>query len=361
MMHAEVVKGGTISPILRHSLLVRSGNGRKWVAPLKLACFPVLFVAVMATGFLTSNAEAQESGTAQVEHKPAMVFPGATRAMVLGSTLAGERIVSVGDHGVILLSDDGGKSYRQARSVPTRATLNSVQFISSHEGWAVGQWGVVLHTVDGGDTWTLQRDDRAADRPLWTVWFKDANVGLAAGLWGLLLRTADGGKTWAEVSLPSSSDSGRGSDKNLFSLFPAREHEIFIAAERGTVFRSSDDGQTWREMNTGNAGTFWTGMATKNGTLLVAGVRGRIFRSEDNGATWAEVSSGSKSSITSMAQLPDGRIVAVGLDGITLQSIDGARSFSLTARGDRLPLTSVVSSPGGAPLVFSANGPVTAN
>jgi len=292
------------------------------------------------------------------KHRPALVFPGALKATMLGATQAGQRIVAVGDHGVVLLSDDQGKTFRQAKVVPTRATQNAVSFVDDKEGWAVGHLGVVLHTVDGGETWTMQRDDLSSDRPLFTVWFKDSKLGFAGGLWGLLLKTTNGGNSWEEVKLPVAPDRKK-ADKNLFALFSNKKGDLFIAAERGTVFKSKDGGQTWKEIVTGNPGTLWTGVALKSGTLIVAGLRGRILRSEDGGEHWSEVDSGTKSSLTGITESIDGRILAVGLDGVSLQSANDGRSFSLSSRPDRMALTAVVSSTQqGEPVVFSENGPV---
>jgi photosystem II stability/assembly factor-like uncharacterized protein len=83
----------------------------------------------------------------------------ASHAMLLASARAGARIVAVGDHGVVLLSDDNGKTFRQARTVPVDAALTGVSFVDARQGWAVGHWGVILHSEDGGETWTVQRSD----------------------------------------------------------------------------------------------------------------------------------------------------------------------------------------------------------
>ncbi len=54
-----------------------------------------------------------------------------------------------GERGIVLLSDDAGVSWRQAK-VPVSVSLTAVQFVDAEQGWAVGHLGVVLHTQDGG-------------------------------------------------------------------------------------------------------------------------------------------------------------------------------------------------------------------
>lgn len=321
-----------------------------------VACLLSLSLLLPPSLSLSAQQPAEPAG---FKHRPALVMPAASKAMMLGAALAGQRIVAVGDHGVVLLSDDQGKTFRQAKAVPVRATLNAVSFVGDKEGWAVGHMGVVLHTADGGETWTMQRDDLGSDRPLFTVWFKDSKEGFAAGLWGLLLKTMNGGYSWEEVKLPISPGRKK-ADKNLFALFSNQKGDIFIAAERGTLFKSKDGGQSWKEIATGSPGTLWTGVALKSGTLVVAGLRGRFFRSEDGGEHWVELNSGTKSSITGIAETPDGRIFAVGLDGVSLQSMDNCRSLTLASRPDRLALTAVVLNSKGVPVIFSETGPVSA-
>jgi photosystem II stability/assembly factor-like uncharacterized protein len=278
----------------------------------------------------------------------------APRAGMLDATRAGRRIVAVGDHGIVLLSDDDGATFRQAMSVPVSSTLTGVSFVDDHHGWAVGHWGVVLATVDGGESWSLQRQDLAEDRPLFSVLFRSADDGIAVGLWSLLLRTTDGGRHWQSVTLPPPPDGGK-ADRNLFHIFAGAGASLFLAAERGTVLRSDDGGATWRYLSTGYAGSLWTGLSLPDGTLLVGGLRGRLFRSEDGGATWQPLAVATKSSITGLAAAAGNAVLAVGLDGLEATSGDGGKSFQTRMRDDRATLTAAVAT-GSGWLLFSDQG-----
>ncbi|WP_227816283.1 WD40/YVTN/BNR-like repeat-containing protein [Nitrogeniibacter aestuarii] len=282
-------------------------------------------------------------------------FP--TQTMMLDAARAGARIVAVGDRGVILLSDDDGKRYRQARSVPVGATLTSVSFIDEKNGWAVGHWGAILRTTDGGESWTQQRLDVAEDRPLFAVHFTDAQHGVAVGLWSLVLRTDDGGAHWLPVELPAPPGE-RFADRNLFAAFGSGRI-FYVAGERGTVLSSHDGGQTWTYHMTGYRGSFWTGTAFDDGTVLVAGMRGNVYRSSDGGMQWTEIDSGVRTSLTSIQHL-NGETLAVGLDGVILSSRDEGRTFKVTQQADRQALTAVVPLRDGAAALFARGGVVPA-
>jgi len=290
---------------------------------------------------------------------PALHAASPTRAGMLGAAAAGKRIVAVGDHGTVLLSDDAGKTWKQARDVPTRVVLTSVCFTDDKQGWAAGHWGVVLHTEDGGETWKLQRQDITVDQPLFSIYFMDGNNGVAVGLWALALRTSDGGATWTAVKVPSPP----GADKtgpNLYEIFTGKGGSpLFVAAELGVVYRSDDGGQSWNMIITGNRGSLWAGLCLQDGSLLVAGLNGKILRSPD-GKTWTPVESGVTGSITDLAQGPDGSVIGVGLEGAVVTSKDGI-SFTANPRPDRASLTAVLVTAQGSPLLFSKDGVVGTN
>ena len=97
-------------------------------------------------------------------------------------------------------------SYRNFPEQKNDARLNDACFVSTTQGWAVGDRGTVWRTTDGGNAWTLE--ETPTDANLFAVSFLDENYGLAVGGrvlpishagQGVILRTIDGGKTWGEI------------------------------------------------------------------------------------------------------------------------------------------------------------------
>lgn len=291
--------------------------------------------------------------------RPAQRVPQAAQAGLLASTRAGARIVAVGERGVVMLSDDDGRSFRQAREVPVDVTLTAVSFADARRGWAAGHWGTVLATTDGGETWVRQHQDVRSDQPLFALHFFDAQQGVAVGLWSLVLTTADGGQTWSEQKLPPMAKAKK-ADLNLLSLFADGRGTVYATAEQGQLLRSADQGQTWQYLDTGYRGSLWAGAVLADGSLLVGGQRGTLMRSADAGSTWERVPLQSKSSVTAIA-VREAQVTVVGLDGLQLHSSDGGKSFLADTRPDGLSLTSVLGRPGGGqPLLFSRRGVVAA-
>lgn len=320
---------------------------------------PKLSVVALAISALTlptavNALDAQPSrAIPSLKQPPRLVAPA--KAPVIAAALAGKRIVAVGDYGAVILSDDG-KTYRQAKTVPTRAVLTSLFFLDDKRGWAAGHDGTILATADAGETWQLLRDEPGKERVLLSLWFENALHGLAVGQFGLVLETDDGGKTWRERQLV---EAGEQAEKHLMQIFAGANGLVLVAAESGSIFRSEDNGRTWKVIQTDNKGSFWAGKALADGSLLIAGMRGHIYRSDDRGMTWKEVPSGTQQSFTEIIQRDNGSVAVIGNSGIVLDSQDSGRNFSIAVRPDRANLTAIVARASGDAL-FSLSGAIAA-
>ena len=112
--------------------------------------------------------------------------------------------------GAVFLPAGGAGAQRQGDPVPvtteqlesdTRQVggrrLNAVWFATHERGWAVGGGGVIIATDDGGRTWRPQASGVGDD--LYDVKFFDEFEGWAVGRDGAMLHTKDGGRTWADA------------------------------------------------------------------------------------------------------------------------------------------------------------------
>ena len=92
----------------------------------------------------------------------------------------------------VLHTTDGGATWTD-QATGENDSLYAVRFISATEGWATGDWGTILHTVDGGATW--ERQVGATLDTLYDIEFVDADHGWLIGM-ASVLATTDGGATW---------------------------------------------------------------------------------------------------------------------------------------------------------------------
>jgi photosystem II stability/assembly factor-like uncharacterized protein len=257
----------------------------------------------------------------------------AVRSLLLDVTVNAARVIAVGERGCVLVSEDSGAAWNQAK-VPTRSMLTAVTMVDDKNAWAVGHDAVIVHSSDGGHSWTRQFYAPEEERPLLDVWFENADHGIAVGAYGLFLETADGGTTWEHRSFDQE-------ERHWNAVTRSLDGTLFVAAESGVVFRSRDRGKTWELLETPYKGSFFGGLALSDGSLLVFGLRGNVYRTADGGQTWQHIQTDRKISILNGYQCTDRTVVLVGLSGTILISQDNCTSFRSANRPDRKGLASV--------------------
>ena len=77
---------------------------------------------------------------------------------------------------------------------PPPLSINEVAFGKFSEGWAVGENGEIIHNLDGGPIWKLQRT--STGKNLTSINMKFAPLGWAVGTNGVIQRTVNGGEYW---------------------------------------------------------------------------------------------------------------------------------------------------------------------
>lgn len=246
--------------------------------------------------------------------------PLAEQALLLDVTNTGDRLVAVGDHGHILLSRDGGRSWKQS-PVPTRAMLTGVSFPDARHGWAVGHDGVILATTDGGETWQRQDDGHNLETVLLDVYFRDTRHGFAVGAYGKFYATADGGKNWT-VGKPAPDD------VHYNRITGGPDGYLYLAGESGTVLTSADNGRTWTRVEVPYDGSLFGVLPLGQDGIVTYGLRGHILRSDDHGGSWEPLNSEVKVLIMAGHRLRNGTIVLGGQGGNFFVSRDGGHHFT---------------------------------
>lgn len=297
---------------------------------------------------------------------PAIAFDEPTRMQLLDIARAGDRLVAVGERGLVIVSDDHGRTWRQA-AVPVSTTLTAVHFPRPDHGWVVGHAGTVLHSADGGESWALQLDgnqvnakyleytlaqveqleqalleavdeaageavgealegaleeatfaaEDAADAvitgpadPFLDVLFVSADAGFAVGAYGMLYRTADGGANW-DIAIAGIDNAYR---YHYYDIASAADGRLYLSGEAGLLYYSGDNGATWTRVEGVYDGTLFGVLARAN-DVLAFGLRGHVFRSLDDGRNWVELESPGRSSFYGGTLLADGKALLVGAGG----------------------------------------------
>jgi photosystem II stability/assembly factor-like uncharacterized protein len=275
----------------------------------------------------------------------------------------------------------GSRQPSLADTLAEDAALRDACFLDGRHGWAVGDRGVILRTDDGGRRWL--RQNSPVDSPLASVWFADDQRGWAVGgvttpythsTRAVVLHTADGGYSWAELPAP-----------NLPRLRGVR----FFDAQNGVVFGDSnalspsgvyetrDGGQHWEALHALDRHAWLAGSFPARGQGALVGPAGNVATL--NGGT-VEPLVASKGELLAhdirlagrgVSLAKDGLGCLVGDGGLLLMTKDGGHRWSrpegappqaapgvfnwraVARRGDRIW---VVGTPGSAVLASEDGG-----
>lgn len=321
-----------------------------------------LLAAVLA-GIAASSAASLDPGAL-----PAESARLAAQSLLTDLAQAGARIVAVGERGHVLLSDNKGQTWRQAKSVPTQNLLTGVCFSDERRGIAVGHDEIILTTADGGETWRRQHYAPEAQQPLLDVLCNGSDA-IAVGAYSVYFSSSDHGATWSERKFAPTQPAAPKAqtrdaaddlteDFHLNRIVGASGSRLYIAAEAGHLYRSDDAGATWIALASPYEGSFFGVLPLNGDSLLAYGLRGHLFRSDDTGATWRKIETHTEAMLNDAVRLPRGGVAVVGLSGAVLTSEDDGEHFALAQQSDRKGLSAVLPD-GASELVTVGEGGVT--
>ena len=245
---------------------------------------------------------------------------------------------AVGHDGVILATSDAGRHWtlqfdgKRANAQVLAAAQGRVTLArETHDEAALKEAQAELDDAQAAQ-------QAGASRPLLSVWFRYEREGFAVGSYGQIFRTDDGGKTWAFVGgLPNP-------DKLHYNAIGATPGgSLVIAGEAGRVYRSANKGATWTLLETGYKGHLYGVLgvpsATRSGaeSLLAFGFGGHVFRLDDEARGWEQRVSGARKSLVAGA-VRGATVVLACQDGGLVTSRDGGATFQYLPGDAPLPL-----------------------
>jgi len=144
--------------------------------------------------------------------------------------------------------------------------FTAVRFLDEMNGFALGEFGMVIVSQDGGDTWE-QREAIPNEFYPMAVDFLDINTGWAGGLDGVIWQTLDGGNTWERQQSVTSAP--------IYNIH-ADEHGVFAVGGSAKLVELRDG--NWQNFDGApEVLAFMRGLdALDDGSLLVAGGGGTL-------------------------------------------------------------------------------------
>jgi photosystem II stability/assembly factor-like uncharacterized protein len=209
------------------------------------------------------------------------------------------------------------------------AALHAVQFVDGREGWAVGDEGVVWHTINAGKSW--ERQPTGVRGSLRSVHFFDPYVGwivgreeTAAGSVGVVLYTQDGGIHWRQAlrnTLPGFNRVCFADEKNGYLLGDGSD------AYPSGLFVTHDGGKNWRAVPGPRCPSWYAADFTASGEGALGGAANHLGIVQRDRLTRKECEADLGIRAVRGLQLRDRDGIAVAEGGVVLVS-DGSSGVS---------------------------------
>lgn len=260
-----------------------------------------------------------------------------------------------GDQRLILYTSDSGKTWqRQSKKSKWTQYLfvnRGVHCVDSQNVWIVGDRNLILHTSTGGLIWYPQISGleplavMGVKRPidLFDVHFTDKDNGWAVGFFGTIIHTGNGGLSWERQR--------SGTYEILWGIHCVDKNNCWITGGRGTILHTTNGGKKrlgflggWKKQASGTEADLYGVHFVDKDNGWICGVGG-ISHTSNGGKTWQTQARFDKTVLYKVFFVDKNNGWAVGADiksdtSVIKYTTDGGKTWSSQSIG-KLGLRSI--------------------
>ena len=230
--------------------------------------------------------------------------------------------LAVGSYGLMRETADGGATWTTADPLTTKALLGVTA--AGDTQIVVGQQGTIFRRVEGAD-W--KQVEAGLTQRIMDVDLNDSGLGYIVGEFGFMAKSEDAGLTWTMVTKDWESVNEEGYEPHLYSTVVKNDGTIFVAGEFGLIMMSTDRGQTFKQVHGGDEGVFAVHFAKDgSGSGYAVGQEGLVLKTLDAGSTWSSVAIDTNSNLLGVWS-GNGEVVVTAIRDL-LRSNDDGKSFT---------------------------------
>ena len=223
--------------------------------------------------------------------------------------------------------------------------FNKVVFINKTIGIIVGNAGIILRTDDAGKSW--QHVGSFGEQDIHSVIHADGRV-IAAGAGGIILVSRDLGKSWIKTNEVG---------KNILDIAMWSSNEILLVGEQNVALVSDSGGFINGSMGH-IQGDFNSITINDNQQSLIAGLAGTIYKSKGSLQSFEKVTNKNREDILSIALNNIGYALAATGQGTIYQSKNYGETWKVVLQDRSKIFSSVLIDDGGISYVVGVEGVV---
>lgn len=233
-----------------------------------------------------------------------------------------------GSLGLTFSSTDAGRTWVKMPT-PTFNYMRDVFFLSQSEGWLAG-YGRIYHTTDAGGSW--HKTSLQERYQLQGIAFHPDGWGLAVGADGIILRSVDRGETWNLIGPESTTL------RSLAIAGTATTTYGFCVGDHGTILLTQDNFDVWQAAPLRVSRVLTSAAVAKSGALWLVGAQAFCKSTTDKGLSWEVHTIPVRGDYQGIRFIPNGYGAVWSNDGPPARTTDNGNSWQSLA----LPTASVV-------------------
>ncbi len=224
---------------------------------------------------------------------------------------------AVGQYGKIARTKNGGKTWEDINNGITGDSFYGAELIDSNYVWAVGDGGVILHSSNGGNSWIQQ--STGTFNSLLSISFINRTRGWAVGDVGEFFYTTNGGANWIKKLT--------GWNQIFFGVKFKDINNGWIVGDGGLILRTTNGGGNWfsQTSNTLEAIFYVDFFDVNNG--YCAGTNGLVLKTTNGGGNWQKLTTGTTKNIYIASGVSHNSVWAIGDSGLVLRSTNGGANW----------------------------------
>ncbi|MDP4172851.1 MAG: YCF48-related protein [Bacteroidota bacterium] len=224
----------------------------------------------------------------------------------------------VGEYGNIVKTTDGGNTWTKIVNGVTGDSFYGADQTDKDNLWCVGDGGVLLHTSDAGKSWIQQ--PTYVTTTLLSISFIDQQNGWACGDLGVVLHTTDAGKTWKQQT--------SGVTGILYGIKFKDSKNGWIAGDNGIILHSTDGGTTWNKQISPVSSKLYSVDFVDLSNGYCAGSGGVILKTMNSGTTWSKVTVPATVDLYVVSGTSNNSLWAIGDSGVVLHGSNSGTNWT---------------------------------